>query len=245
MRTPTRRAVAVLAILLLLAAAAAIAMKSRDVDIVASDGVKLRATYTSPGAPGPGMLLIHQCNMDRTAWKELTGHLVDAGVHVLAMDLRGVGETPGEPFSRETFGKLMQVSPGDVDAALAFLVDQKGVDGERIGVGGASCGAMLTADLASRNDAVTTLMLLSGPPSDAAVAHIAADAGLAVFAAAASSDPITPGVADRLSGAVDDSPNEGSKAMIFDGTEHGLPMFAKNPELGPALVDWLTSQLTR
>ena len=118
-----------LAALLMLASLAS-ASTSTDVDIVGSDGVKLRATYTTPGKPGPAMLLIHQCNMDRTAWKDLTGKLVAAGVHVLAMDLRGFGESPGEPMnSREAFQTLMQKSPGDVDAALAYLVGQEGVDG--------------------------------------------------------------------------------------------------------------------
>ncbi|MEE2775381.1 MAG: alpha/beta fold hydrolase [Acidobacteriota bacterium] len=232
-----------LAVLLL--ATAAVAATGTDVEIVGADGTKLAATYTSPGTPGPGMLLIHQCNMDRTAWARLTEYLVDSGVHVLAMDLRGFGDSPGEPFSRESFPKLLQVSHGDLDAAMDFLVDQKGVDSARIGAGGASCGAMLTADLASRNDSVKTLMLLSGPPSDAAVAHIGSTAGLAVFAAAASEDGITPGVADRLSGAVDGSPNDASTAKVFAGTEHGMPMFAKNPSLGPELVSWLSAQLQR
>ena len=85
---------------LLLSTNLAAAGTSIDVDIVSADGAKLRATYTTPGKPGPAMLLIHQCNMDRTAWKELTGHLVDAGVHVLAMDLRGFGERSdgGDPY---------------------------------------------------------------------------------------------------------------------------------------------------
>ena len=34
-------------------------------NILAKDGTKLKATYYSPGKPGPGMLLFHQCNMDR------------------------------------------------------------------------------------------------------------------------------------------------------------------------------------
>ena len=43
--------------------------------------------------------------------------------------------------------------------AYAYLVSQAGVDGSRVGVGGASCGAMLTADLAMRQSGITTLML--------------------------------------------------------------------------------------
>ena len=104
---------------------------------------------------------------------------------------------------------------------------------------------MLTADLPTRNGAVTTLMLLSGPPSEAAVAHISGTPELAVFAAATTGDTVTPGVADALRSAVEGSKNSNSTAKILAGTEHGLPMFEKNPELGPELLAWLTSQLKR
>ena len=88
-------------------------------------------------------------------------------------------------------------------------------------------------------------MLLSGPPSDGAVAHMAETSGLAVFAAATSGDTITPGVADRLQGAVEGSKHPHSTAKIYDGTEHGLPMFGKNADLEPALVAWLETELLK
>ena len=142
---------------------------STDVDLEAADGTTLKATYRSPGRPGPAMLLIHQCNMDRSSWNGIAAQLVDAGVHVLTMDLRGFGDSEGEGM-RGTggFQTFMQHSTADVDMAYEYLVAQSGVDGSRVGAGGASCGAMLTADLASRQSGVKALMLLSGPPSDGA-----------------------------------------------------------------------------
>ena len=44
-------------------------------------------------------------------------------------------------------------------------------------------------------------MLLSSPPSEAAVKNMADTPGLAVFGAAAEDDPVTEGVADALRGA--------------------------------------------
>ena len=215
-----------------------------DVDLEASDGTTLKATYTSPGRPGPAMLLIHQCNMDRSSWTDIASQLSNAGVHVLTMDLRGFGDSGGEGMGGSGgFGAFMKNSTADVDMAYAYLVGQTGVDASRVAVGGASCGAMLTADLASRQPGVKALMLLSGPPSDGAVAHMAETSGLAVFAAATTGDAITPGVADRLKGAVDGSQHPSSTAMIYDGTEHGLPMFENNADLKPALVSWLTQEL--
>ena len=70
--------------------------EKKDVELEALDGVKLRATYASPGRPGPAMLLLHQCNMDRHAWDGLAKDLTDAGIHVLTMDFRTFGESGGE-----------------------------------------------------------------------------------------------------------------------------------------------------
>ena len=67
---------------------------------------------------------------------------------------------------------------------------------------------------------------------------------VAVFGAATEDDPVTQGVADALRAAVAGSGHPSSKAMIYEGTEHGLPMFEKNPDLEPALLDWLKAELT-
>ena len=231
-----------LAAVLTLSMAAPAVAQSRDVDLTGADGTALKATYMSPGQPGPAMLLVHQCNMDRTSWSGIASQLVDAGVHVLTLDLRGFGDSGGQPVREIGFPAFMQQAPGDVDVAFDYLLAQEGVDAERVGAGGASCGAMLTADLAARRD-VEALMLLSGPPSDAAVANMASSSALAVFAAAATGDTVTPGVADALQGAVDGSGHPHSTAKIYDGPEHGLPMFDKNPDLEPALVAWLKAEL--
>ena len=147
-----------------LALAVPAAAQSQDVDLTGADGTNLRATYLSPGQPGPAMLLVHQCNMDRTSWSGIASQLVDAGVHVLTLDLRGFGDSGGAPLRETGFQTFMQHSPGDVDVAFDYLAGQSGVDGARVAAGGASCGAMLTADLAARRP-VKALMLLSGPPA--------------------------------------------------------------------------------
>ena len=155
-----RSTVLLVAALLTIVMVAPNAAQSTDIDLKASDGVTLKATYTSPGRPGPAMLLIHQCNMDRSSWSDISKELVDAGIHVLTMDLRGFGDSEGEGMGGG-FPKLLQKSSGDLDMAYAYLVSQTGVDSSRVGVGGASCGAMLTSDLATRQSGITTLMWLS------------------------------------------------------------------------------------
>ena len=41
---------------------AAEAPAPRVVDLKAPDGIMLKATYFAAGKPGPGVLLLHQCN---------------------------------------------------------------------------------------------------------------------------------------------------------------------------------------
>ena len=213
-------------------------------DFKGTDGVNLKGSYYDPGRPGPGLLLVHQCNLDRSSWDGLAGDLVSAGVHVVTFDLRGFGDSEGEPMSgAESFRTLMQKAPGDVDAAYAHLISQEGVDQSRVAVGGASCGVMLSATLATRRPEIKTLVMLSGPAGDAAAAHIKQTSDLAVLAAAAEADSLTPGVHEVMKATVDGSMNLSSSIKIYGGTEHGTPMFAKNPDLEPMVLSFLKSRL--
>jgi dienelactone hydrolase len=217
--------------------------QKKDVDIKAPDGMNLKGSYFSPGRPGPAMLLLHQCNMDRHAWDGLAKDLADAGFHVLTIDFRGFGESGGgataDPAERR---KVIQEKwPGDVDAAYDYLKGQKGVDQARIAAGGASCGVTQASDLAARHHEVKALMLLSGSASDAAKAYLAATPALPVFGAASQGDT---GAAKGIKEAVESSKNPRTTVKIYAGTEHGVPMFAKNTELEPMIVSWLKTQLT-
>ncbi|MCH2336547.1 MAG: alpha/beta hydrolase, partial [Pseudomonadales bacterium] len=127
-----------------------------------------------------------------------------------------------------------------------YLVSQSGVDASRMGVGGASCGGMISADLAVRRaNAVRALMLLSSPPSSNAIQNVAENGKLAVFAAATNQDPITRGVAVTLETMVSGSRNPNSVVRVLVGTEHGLPMFSSDPTLRTELLNWLKAQLLR
>ncbi len=218
-------------------------VQKKDVDIKASDGIVLKASYFSSGRPGPAMLLLHQCNMDRHAWDGLAKDLADAGFHVLTVDYRGYGDSGGAHLTdaAERRAVMQQKWPGDVDAAYAYLVAQKGVDKSRIAAGGASCGVTQSSDLATRHHEIKALMLLSGVTSDAARAYISSTASLPVFGAASAGDT---NAAQGIREAVAASKNERSTVKIYEGTEHGVPMFAKHADLEPMIVSWLRTQLS-
>jgi dienelactone hydrolase len=202
----------------------------RDVDIKTADGVTLKASYFSPGTPGPAVLLIHQCNMDRRAWDAFGDALATAGFHVLAPDLRGFGDSP-RPAAPQKWG-------ADLDAVLSYFLAQPGVDKEHAAAGGASCGVVEAAMLASRQKAIKALVLLSGG-AGAGLNHIATTPALPVFGAAAERDD----AADPTRAAVEASKNPHSNLRIIEGNAHGVPMFRANPDLVALIVQWLHDQL--
>ena len=78
--------------------------------------------------------------------------------------------------------------PGDVDAALAFLLAQPGVDKAHVGAGGGSCGVNQAVQLARRHPNVISLVLLAGPTDRTGREFLQQTRWLPVFAAAAADD---------------------------------------------------------
>ena len=82
---------------------------SRVLDLTAADGTKLKATYFGAGKPGPGVLLLHQCNRQRKVWDGIAQQLTAAGINVLTLDYRGFGESGGDRFDKLPQEKAAQV----------------------------------------------------------------------------------------------------------------------------------------
>lgn len=110
------------------------------VELKASDGTILKASYFAAAKSGPGVLLLHQSNRTRDSWDGVARQLAAAGMNTLTLDMRGFGESGGTPNTKltdEERAKVRAMRPGDVETALHYLVAQPGVKREIIGVGGA------------------------------------------------------------------------------------------------------------
>jgi dienelactone hydrolase len=203
---------------------------AHDVDIVTPDFVVLKASYFSPGKPGPGILLLHQCNMDRHAWDTLTPDLVRAGFHVLTFDQRGFGETVGRADDRKAVS--------DAEAAYVYLRSKDDVDKSRMAAGGASCGVMYSSALARTHPEIKALLLLSGSASETSTAYVKANSSLAVFGAADDRD------AADIRTVVTASHHSQSTLRIVRGRAHGVAMFDTDADLKPSIVTWLAARLS-
>lgn len=112
-------------------AAAAAPPTGRDVDIVAPDGITLKATYFAGVRPGPAVLLMHMCITTRTSWERVAQPLAAAGISALTIDNRGFGESGGPRFDQgapEVQRQLNDKWPGDFDSAFAWLVRDVSTD---------------------------------------------------------------------------------------------------------------------
>ena len=212
------------------------------VELKAPDGIMLKATYYSPGTPGPGLVLLHQCNRDRAAWHQFATDAAARGYHVITMDYRGYGESEGERFQDfQQQGPVVESKwPGDVDAAFAWLMAQRGVDRDRIGAAGASCGVNQSVLLARRHPEVKTLMLLSGNTTPAGREHLRASPWMPVLAVASADDgPALPAMRWTLGW----SANPKNRLVEYEAAGHGTDMFAVEPGLRPLMLDWLDANL--
>lgn len=217
---------------------------SIDVELVAADGVKLMATYTSPGKPGPGVLLLHMCNSDRSAWEGLAWKLAARGIHSLALDYRGYGESGGERPEDESTNDLRETLwPADIDAAFEYLRSRPEVDKEHIGAAGGSCGVDHAVDLARRHfGAVKALALLAGSTDPAGEAFLSQNPWLPVLASASLDDNQAVAITRWTLGFSGHSAN---RFLEYKTGGHGTEMFAVHKDLEPAIAGWFLEHLIR
>ena len=215
---------------------------AKDVQLVAPDGVKLKATYYAAAKPGPGLLLLHMCNSSRQAWSGFAKQAASRGYHVLAMDYRGYGESEGTRASDLAAQQAIVAEkwPGDVDAAFTWLTSQKDVDRQRIAAGGGSCGVNQSLLASRRHPEIKAVVLLSGSGTPAAREHVAKTPALPIFAAASHGDG---GAVEGMRWLLQWSGNRDNKFLEYQAAGHGTDMFAVEKGLEPAILEWLDARM--
>jgi dienelactone hydrolase len=221
----------------------------RVVDLTAADGTVLKATFFAAAKPGPGVILLHQCNRQRKVWDDLAGRLAASGISVITLDFRGFGDSGGAPLDKLTPEKAgrdqEEVWPGDVDLALHYLESQPGVNHDLIGAGGASCGVNQAVQLARRQAEVKSLVLLSEGTDRQGRAFLRKSPGLPLFLAAADDDPDDLGVVDVMEWLRDLSPDPANVFEHYTTGGHGVVMFEAHKELPGKIVEWFETTLIK
>jgi len=133
----------------------AAAPAATEMALTSADGFALKGTLTLPAtakprAKSPVVILAHQFGSTRAGWAPLTEKLLARGIGVLALDLRGHGDSVLKDgvetritadFMASAKAVGFDKIPADLAQAATWLRKQPGVDGRRIGLAGSSVGA--------------------------------------------------------------------------------------------------------
>ena len=229
--------------LIILAAAVELrAISKGAVNFAAADGFSLKGTFYSAGKPGPGLLLLHQCNADSQVYDQLGTMLSTAGYNVLAFDFRGFGNSKGGEFTdfQKQRDKIMEKMPNDVDAAFNFLSKQEFVNTNALGIVAGSCGVNQAIHAAQRHPTVRTMVLLSGGTDADGETFIKNSPKVPIFGAASEEDKAA---AESIKKIVGLSPNKSTEIQMFKDAGHAAFMFEKQPDLQADIVIWFRSNL--
>ncbi|MCH7813653.1 MAG: alpha/beta fold hydrolase [Planctomycetes bacterium] len=133
------------------------------------DGLDLVGTYYAPdeGTNAPVVILLHMYRSDRSAWDPILETLHSQGLAVLAIDLRGHGQSI-HPTSMDLKQKVAARDEAtframwrDVMAAYAWLTEQPNVDLSRLALVGASVGCSVAIDYAARDRSVDVVVCMT------------------------------------------------------------------------------------
>lgn len=202
------------------------------VSFLAADGVKLAATfYPSTRTEAPALLLVHMYGGDRRDWRDLALKAQNDGYPVLALDLRGHGQSQG----RRSLDRMAQ----DIEAGLEFLQAQDNVTRDRLAVIGAGTGANLALQAAAASTDLRAVVLLSPvfDLTDLPTSQALEDYAGHVLVAAAEDDPYSGPQAEAL------AEDAGFDLEIYPGEAFGTNLLVKEKGLVEDILEWLDAVL--
>lgn len=209
-----------------------------------SDGVTIIANWFPVENPQKYILLLHMMPATKESWNDFAAKLNEAEFSVLAIDLRGHGESTEDGklgyknFSDEEHQKYRL----DVESALDFL-KQKGARLENIYLCGASIGANLTIDFMDKYKEVEKGVALSaglnykGIETLPTVSQFSAKQN--IYLAAAGDDARAGGPADEMAQQIYDATAGRKEIKIYETGGHGTDLFTAHPEFMEELINWL------
>ncbi len=202
------------------------------------DGVSIMANYWNSGREA--VLLLHMMPSTKESWNGFAKSLFSEGFSVLAIDLRGHGESTESKDGSLDFTRFSDeehhLSSLDVEAAVKFLkADNKSV---RIIVG-ASIGANLALEHQANSIDIVKSVLLSagldyrGIKAEPYVSSL--DASQGVLFVAGSGDGATETDARTLAKIIGDN----AEVIILETSNHGTNLFKADTSLMQEIIGWI------
>lgn len=232
----------------------------RVVDLKASDGVTLKASYFATGKPGPGVLLFHQNNRTRTSWDGFARQLAAAGFNTLTLDTRGFGESTGKRDD------AVEKASADMETAFQFLISQPSVRRDAIGLAGAgSLGVVNAIETARMHPSeLKSLVMISGDTFRPGVEFLHEASQLPELFVIADTDEYPPTVETMLwlyarasspmrklihYSAVQEAPwlwyETPNPSRVPETGSHGTDLFKTHPDLPGMILQWFVTTLIK
>jgi dienelactone hydrolase len=228
--------------------------QANDLTLTTDQGFELKASYyQSNQTSDRAVLLLHQCNYNRTMYNDIGQQLADKGIHALSLDFRGYGESATNEFNFEkvralpsdkqsaAWQKLSTHWPSDVQLAYNYLKNNMSDTGI-VGVVGASCGGYPASTLAEKNPISVMGFFSSGQSEENIARYTKTLANKPTLIIASEKDISTFESAQKLFSA---STSMSSKFIAYKGTAHGYPLLDSDTELASYMVSWLDNHLVK
>jgi alpha-beta hydrolase superfamily lysophospholipase len=208
-----------------------------------ADGVTIRGTYFPPqSSPAPALLLTHMLRKNRESWSDFARFAQEQGFAVLAIDLRGHGESTvskNGPIRESSFVERdFAAMKLDVAAAVQWLRNRPEVQPHDVSLVGASIGANVALEYAAEDSLIAAVVLISpgeayrgirmGPP-------LQAYGPRPIFMIAAEDDNYSLVSVKKLEHLA-----SGPKVVkVFPAGGHGTYLLETQPELSAMIVGFI------
>ncbi|HDH03983.1 MAG TPA: alpha/beta fold hydrolase [Candidatus Campbellbacteria bacterium] len=215
---------------------------SRIIKLKTNDEVAIAGDfYPLEEKTAPAVVLLHMMPSTKESWRNFAKKLNQAGFQVLAIDLRGHGESGGGPGGYRSFSdEEHKASINDVEAAVEFFIS-RGVPFKKISLAGASIGANLSLQFQSEHSEIKAGVLFSpglsyhGIDTEPMVKKIQPDQSV-FLAAGGENDEYSTETAQKLFNALK---SKNKQIKIFHNAGHGTTMFMEEPALMNEIINWL------
>jgi len=223
--------------------------------LITKQGFELKTDYFMPQpATNRAVILLHQCNSDRTMYDNIAVELSQKGIHALSLDFRWFGESVSGKTDVKELSKLppaerknpwamiMEHWPEDVQLAYNFLRHKVGVNGN-IGVVGASCGGR-QAQILVENNPIKAISFFSSAVvhnDDAETNYKTSLAHLPTLFISAEQDGTFKGTQKGFTL----NENLQSKFISYKGDEHGQPLLKQDKNLANTMANWFDANLAK
>lgn len=227
-----------------------------DLTLTTSDKFSIKGDYyqgktVKQASNNRGVLMLHQCNYNRTMYNTIGEQLAQRGIHALSIDFRGFGESISKTVNVDNVRKLPRAErgdawskmssqwPNDVQLAFDYLKDKVGESGQ-IGIIGASCGGSQAITLAEKEN-ISAISFFSSSQSDKNIGRYGKVlAQKPTLIIASQNDGRTFTSAEQL---FSTAKHANSKMISYKGEKHGYPLLDSDKQLTQTIVAWFANEL--